>query len=144
MLWYVELTQAFGKFYTSVGYSVLLKEWGVGEANALSMRYCIRKKRPITSFSMSRPAESIELDLDRRHKLEQLQLALANLYQKLQHAKKESSHLYNGNNGVYFQFWKDSTEYSSLPSHHRDVFDQLFVVAAHIIYNILVNLFHLG
>jgi hypothetical protein len=131
------LIQAFGKFYASAGYSVLLKEWGIGEENALSIRYCTKKQRPITSFSMSRPAEAAELDLDRRYKMEQFQLSLANLYRKLQHAKRESKDLYEGHSGVYFQFWKDSPQYADLPSHHRDVFDQLFVVAAHVLYNIL-------
>jgi hypothetical protein len=127
---------AFITFYASVGYSVLLSEWGLKESDVLWSRYSQKKTRNVTSFTMSRSMDSGEMDECRKHKLDELRHQISKLFKTLQQAKRTVE--YTGKPGVFYSFWKNVNTFGSLPFEQRDLFDQLIRVAAYLLLNVLV------
>jgi hypothetical protein len=117
---------------------MLLKEWGLSDQDVLWMRHSIIKDKPTTSFTLTKSIKEPVIDQGRLNKILEFRMAQSTFYHSLQAMKLESLDLYEkGETHIWFKIWRNYPEKQKLPETHCKMFDDLFVVVAHFVLNIL-------
>jgi hypothetical protein len=126
------------KFYASVGYGILLDEWGFAESNTLWRRYCSKRNRERTSFTLTRDLEPLEMDNARILKMESLRAEFSQLYKATQKVKLYSKELYQSQkSGAFYLFWKDKAKMET--DAHCELLRQMARTSSHVVVHVLVN-----